>query len=287
VILDSVYPPDVNLFTESPTNRWQALDALLDTCAEDTACNTMYADVRNRLSQTVTALNANPEVIFLSFPNENTHPVRFNGNLMLEMLASFMYDSDLLPFMPYIITEASEGNLRPFQDYLGYQFLRQTEVSNGMYMAVQCREELAFTQRGDIREAQQPLESRFGYTPTGIQNDDYLNICATFNTGTPAPAENQAIASDVPALLLTGTYDPVTPPRWAYQAAETLINSRVIEFPAQGHGVTAGDACGQQLLSDFVQSPVGALESLDTSCVDELTLDFYQGAPVDASADTS
>jgi pimeloyl-ACP methyl ester carboxylesterase len=114
-----------------------------------------------------------------------------------------------------------------------------------------------------------------------------LNICAAFDTDPPDPLENQAIRSDVPALLLTGTYDPVTPPRWAYQAADTLANSRVIELPAQGHGVTAGDACGQQLLSDFIDSPETALESLDTACVDALQVEFYYPQPVDASADTS
>ena len=285
VILDSVYPPDVNLFTEHPSNTLGALDALFVTCARDAACGTTYADVRGLLFETVAALNAEPVRLTIRDTRTGTtyENVRFDGDLLLDTLIDFMYDSDLLPFVPFLITEASAGNLQSFAAYLGYRIGRQDDISNGMYLAVQCREELAFTERGAIRAALRQIGDLDDYTPAGIQGDDYVPICAVFETGHAPALENIAVRSDVPALLLAGRYDPVTPPHWAKQAAETLSNSAFVELPDAGHAVSVGAGCGQQLLIMFVNTP--ARERLDVSCVDALEIDFYRAKPTEASAE--
>jgi pimeloyl-ACP methyl ester carboxylesterase len=285
VILDSVYPPDVNLFTGYPANTLGALDALFITCSRDAACGTTYADVRGLLFETVTALNADPVRLTIRDTRTGTtyENVRFDGDLLLDTLIDFMYDSDLLPYVPFLITEASEGNLQSFAAYLGYHIGRQGDISNGMYLAVQCREELAFTERGAIMAALRQMPELDDYTPAGIQGADYIHICATFGTDRAGEIENLPVYSDVPALLLTGRYDPVTPPHWAYHAAETLSNSVVIELPGDSHAVSVGAGCGQRLLVDFVHVPSG--EGLDTSCVDALDIDFYRAKPTEAAAD--
>ena len=285
MILDSVYPPDVNLFTEHPVNTLGALDALFVTCSRDAACGTTYAGVRDLLFETVTALNADPVRLTIHDTRSGTtyENIRFDGNLLLDTLIDFMYDSDLLPYVPFLITEASEGNLQSFAAYLGYRIGRQDDISNGMYLAVQCREELAFTERGAMQAALRQLPELDDYTPAGIQGDDYLPICATFETGHAPEIENMPVHSDVPALLLTGRYDPVTPPHWAHRAAGTLSNSVVIELPGEGHAVSVGAGCGQQLLIDFVNTPSAGTP--DTACVDTPGIDFYRAKPTEASAE--
>ena len=72
----------------------------------------------------------------------------------------------------------------------------------------------------------------------------------------------------LPTLVLSGEYDPITPPSWGTEVAATLPNALHLVAPKQGHGVFAR-GCLPQLLRDFVES--GTWDGLETSCVDALT----------------
>jgi hypothetical protein len=67
--------------------------------------------------------------------------------------------------------------------------------------------------------------------------------------------EDEPVYSDVPVLLLVGAYDPYTPPAWARQAAETLSQAYVFEFPGLGHGPLAYSNCARQIAADFWADP--------------------------------
>jgi hypothetical protein len=68
------------------------------------------------------------------------------------------------------------------------------------------------------------------------------------------PIEHQPVASDVRTLVLSGDYDPVTPPRWGKTAANTLPASYFLEFAGASHGVFL-DPCGARLLVEFLRAP--------------------------------
>ena len=74
------------------------------------------------------------------------------------------------------------------------------------------------------------------------------------------------VESDVPSLVLAGSYDPVTPPVWSRTTAEHLPNSTYVEFPGRGHDVTSGNACAATLEALFVTDPTK--RSWTQSCVE-------------------
>jgi hypothetical protein len=82
--------------------------------------------------------------------------------------------------------------------------------------------------------------------------------------GTVEASYYDPVVSDVPARVLSGDLDPVTPPAWGESVVKTLKNGRHITVPGTGHGVL-GTACGQRLIEDFLDSASAA--SLDVSCV--------------------
>jgi hypothetical protein len=73
--------------------------------------------------------------------------------------------------------------------------------------------------------------------------------------------------SDLPALIVNGEYDPVTPPAWAQHAAETLSNSSIFIIPAGGHGVIDMSDCTTDIEFQFLSDPT---TELDGSCIDEM-----------------
>ena len=102
---------------------------------------------------------------------------------------------------------------------------------------------------------------------TLLRNDiarDLLEICAIWpHDGTP-PDLAQPVKSDVPALLLSGALDPVTPPPWGEAVAKTLPNSRHLVAPGYGHLVTP-HGCAPRLVAEFVRA--GTAAKLDAGCL--------------------
>jgi pimeloyl-ACP methyl ester carboxylesterase len=71
----------------------------------------------------------------------------------------------------------------------------------------------------------------------------------------------------VPALLTSGELDPVTPPRFAAEAARTLPAAHVFELRGQSHGASFGP-CGGALVAELLRAP-GARPA--ASCVPGLS----------------
>ena len=62
------------------------------------------------------------------------------------------------------------------------------------------------------------------------------------------------MTSPVRSLVLAGSMDPATPPRWAQQAAKTLAASHFFELKGVSHGVFP-TPCGSALLPPFLDTP--------------------------------
>ena len=76
--------------------------------------------------------------------------------------------------------------------------------------------------------------------------------------------------SDVPALIITGQWDPVTPPIYGDTAAKYLSRSLHVIVPHGGHGFNGltGLDCLDNLIASFVDR--GTPTGLDTSCVNSM-----------------
>ncbi|NJN15928.1 MAG: alpha/beta fold hydrolase [Oscillochloris sp.] len=91
--------------------------------------------------------------------------------------------------------------------------------------------------------------------------------CAVWPHTPAEDAVRQPIASSVPTLLLSGEYDPVTPPANGEIVSETFPNSLHIVAPGQGHNVFFR-GCLPTLTAEFVASADPG--ALDTTCVERL-----------------
>jgi pimeloyl-ACP methyl ester carboxylesterase len=72
------------------------------------------------------------------------------------------------------------------------------------------------------------------------------------------------VSSGVPTLILSGTFDASTAPAWVDEVTNGLSNSTVLHFPGIGHGVLPPSACGQSILTEFLNDPGG---NVDRSCI--------------------
>ena len=80
----------------------------------------------------------------------------------------------------------------------------------------------------------------------------------------------EPVSSKVPVLILSGNFDPVTPPKYGEEVARSLPNSRRVVIPQAGHipdGLT-DPGCPDRIILEFMDK--GNARDLDTSCVERM-----------------
>ncbi|MCU0512409.1 MAG: alpha/beta hydrolase [Anaerolineae bacterium] len=130
--------------------------------------------------------------------------------------------------------------------------------AEGLYNSVECHDDVPFNrpEMAAIRAAAAPPQIRQALLD-GIAGA--FADCALWDVPPGAPLENAPVTADLPVLLLSGEFDPITPAAWAQQAAATLPNSQHIILPGMGHGTVDFHPCPTALARQFLAAPAAPL----------------------------
>lgn len=253
VVLDSVYPPQRDLYTEWPTNAERAFDTLFAACAVSTDCANRYPDLEARFYALVDRLNAAPVTVPTADYAGTVHNIRLDGNLLIDVIFVGMYRFDVLERLPSLIVEAEAGNYGGFlADRLRLYF--DFSSTPGMQAAVQCNEEIPFSSVDDLLARSAAVEPRIAAN-YAIELQSLYGICNAWALPNPPAIENEAVTSSIPTLILAGRFDPITPPAWGQIAGETLPQSYYYEFPSAGHWIGRSSQCAMDLTVAFLRAP--------------------------------
>lgn len=265
VVLDAVLPIDSDL-ARIPATAHRAFTLMFDACRNDTGCATAFPDFEDRFWALVDELDAEP----ITFAGLNPitaarFDVRWDGSDLIEATFSALYSRDLFVDIPLLVSQLEVGDTSGAATLTGQFVAQQEYTSVGMFWAVACFEEEPYTD-ADEYAAGRSGDPRFDDVfATGQSNaDDFAGVCDIVGSGAADPVEDQPVDADVPALVLSGEFDPITPPEFGQDVADDLARSVHVVLPRSGHGAI-GDDCGRSLILAFVAEPdVG----LDQSCVD-------------------
>jgi pimeloyl-ACP methyl ester carboxylesterase len=265
VVLDSTVPVQANLYVEIFASAERAFTTLFSGCAADAGCNAAYPDLARTYSETVARLDADPPTVQIRRPRGGeTYDLVLTGRRFTGAIFQALYSTLAIPRLPQAIAAARAGNYEPFvttvRDLLLYD-----AVSWGMYYSVQCAEELPFTTPAAVDAALRTVRPEIARSLAG---DGLFATCAMWNVHNAPAVENAPVSSPVPALILAGQYDPVTPPSWGRLAAAALPNSTFLEFPGIGHGVAFSASCPLAVLTAFLKDPNARV---DGDCTTRMT----------------
>ena len=93
-----------------------------------------------------------------------------------------------------------------------------------------------------------------------------------------APLPVEPVESDLPVLLISGWFDPITPPGYAEEVAQHLPQATSIVSRSRGHGIWVWgyDSCVDRIVADFLDEPSA---ELDTACASEDRALRWQALP--------
>jgi len=274
VVLDSTYTPDVNLISEGPANFDRALGKLWDGCSLDADCAARYPNLEDRMFAVAAKMEAEPiRASVRDFLNGGSWDVLFDGEWVLGSVFQGLYSEQVIPLLPQMIEELEQGETSTLSLLTSNTLANADFLSLGMHLSVQCNEEVTFTTQDQIDAGLVGFDDLFD-TFDGASNlgDFMLAACEVWQAGAAAPIENEPVVSDIPTLILSGEYDPITPPAWGASAAAYLTNSTYVEFPGLGHGTSVSGDCPLGITFAFIGDPAARP---DVSCVDGMRpIDF-------------
>lgn len=270
-VLDAVYPLQANFHTGVFGSFDTALRRLSAACAADQACGAAYPDTVGAFTRVVERMNA--EAVVLPILNlETGEPLDylpFTGVDLTVIVFQLMYITPALPLLPAVLGEADQGNFQPLAVLASSLFAGQLPgdtplVSQGMQVAVQCNEDATFARAREFVTARDQHRAVAGLAFSPLFHESILEICAAWGLTATDRGENAAVRSDVPALLISGEFDPITPPENAREAARTLSRATQVVVPRGGHTAGVLSPCARATIVRFLDAPGGAP---DASCL--------------------
>lgn len=246
VILDSVSDVTTGGLAASQESAERALDQLVAGCAGSEACAGEHPDLGAEIGLVEQRYNATPIVIDVAV-GDGSPPETFviTGADALAGISQAMYDPALIPLLPRIIGGLAAGDTSVVPELIRQNVASHRTIAWAMNLSVNCADYAGLGAGADDAAIADPGRFRTLLTET---------TCADWPVEPTADDFNSPVTSDVPALVVAGQYDPVTPPAGSERVASRLTNSTFALWPNRGHGVT-GDACAEDLMAAFLEHP--------------------------------
>jgi len=262
VVLDGVVPPQVPLGPDIALEAQRAVDEIFARCAEDSICNEHFPEIDLDFAAVRSQIAEGPVIVGLSDPvTGRPAEVEFGDNELAAAVRLLAYQPRSIAIVPLLINEAANGNFAPIAAQFQMIVTSLAEsLALGMHNSVMCTEDLPYIDR-DAIDFDALSETFIGV----MQFEALETICSVWPRGPIDEGFSEPLATDIPVLLLSGTADPITPPRYAEMALVEMSNHGHIVNTHQGHGQVAA-GCMPDVIAEFIAAadPSG----LDDACME-------------------
>ncbi len=231
-----------------------ALDELVAECLGDAGCSAAYPDLEATVERVLEQVRTEPPEV-----RAEDKTVRLGPGELGYALRGLLYRR--AAEVPALLDRAAGGEWQPLADYYLQRsgWVGRDGGFAGMHFSVLCAEDVGRVDDQTI--ARETAGTFLGDYLIG----GYARVCEVWPYARLEPSFWEPVVSDTPALLLSGSRDPVTPPAGAEAVASRFPNSLHLVIPGGGHG--AGGPCIQQIQTRFIEA--GTALGLDTSCLEE------------------
>ncbi len=265
-VLDSVVPPDHVLGLEIEQRSQESLDKLIERCEEDNACHEAMPHLRQEIKSLFVRLHAQPiEIRYEDFTTGELQHMTFSiGHLRL-LIRLYLYNSHSAALLPPMLHNAeAQNNFSALARAV--KNLLQSSLKNlapGLHNSIMCSEEVPFFPQ-QTSTPQSEISSYLG----GHFIDSMRSICSVWPVDEPPEDLKAPFVSDIPTLLISGEFDPITPPSYAVHTQQFFSNSQHFMLRGQAHS-TSSVGCMPYLIEKFVSA--GSSKNLNADCLSRVS----------------
>lgn len=258
VVLDAVVPQEQALGEEHEANLRSTLQKIFSLCEADEACQTAFGDAEQQLWTFLDKLQEEP--IQLRLQNSSTgefEDVLMTREYAVMAMRMFAYSPETMGLIPLMVSLANHGQPETMaaQAQMVMNSLNQG-LNNALEVSVSCAEDV-------------PFMPKTTNTNNSLFGDELFELmharCELWDSVAVDSSFKEAVVSDIPTLLLSGEYDPVTPPKNADKVMQTLSNSQHLVAKGQGH-IVGTRGCMPKIVTAFIKDPETELK---TECMND------------------
>lgn len=264
VMLEGVFPPNAR-FIALPRYVEGALQRVFDACRADADCTAAYGDLDALFAETYAQLKNDRNV----GPFDHTTLVRGIYYLLQGSRA------DQPSIIPAFIAAAQSGDQRIMEqafEIVSGEIPPREIVSEGMQTLINCADEAPFLTEANLAALNEGVRQEIADVFTNSVRYQFIEQCANWPHVKLDPAHYEGVVSDVPTLIVNGTFDQVTALENAELAASTLTNATLIPFPGYGHWpLGRGNRCAIGIYAAFLKAPG---TPVDAACVARIRITF-------------
>ncbi len=267
VVLDAVVPLGFSLVTDVPAVKQQVMQQYARACEESPPCNAAYPSLAARYLSLLDRLDKEPvPYAQLDTKTASGKPRVTRSSLTGKDFDSILYQSvyvrEAVSLIPYVVTRAEEGDFSFALNMAALLGASQDDMADGMYMTVVCSE------YGDTPETALRFPGVLKRLADAAETDakQVLTLCRDWRIRLLDKALLERVQSDIPTLLLSGRFDPITPPAHADRVAAGLTRAFRVTFAGGTHGQAFTVPCANRIIAAFLDAPATAP---DGTCAQE------------------
>ena len=256
VVLDGVMPQQEAMPQSHEENLVNALRLQFEQCEKQPACKEAFGDVEQQMWQLLADIDEQkPKIRLQNFSTGEFEEVTLNKESIAIAIRMFAYSAKSMNLLPLMIAKANHGQPEVIASQANMISSLLSESMSNVELSIICAEDLPFHDNYTLKD-----NNLFG----DIIKNTRTN-CDAWPHDTVDASFKEPVVSDLPVLLISGELDPVTPPRFAELAMQSLSNSQHLVAKGQGHNVFPL-GCMPAIMTDFIRDPE---KELDVECMND------------------
>lgn len=262
VIMKGVAPIATPLTLPMAHDAQRAWDLLCNDCASDKECQTAFPNLKTEFESVFERLEKGVETEVKNAKGQKER-VRISRATIAPTIRSDLQSMESRAKLPIQIHEAFKGNYAPLaESTLGVRRGFPKTVSVGAFLGISSIEDVAISDQDEIARVSNKTFLR----------DDYFkelqSVAAILPRKKMPDDYRKPVRSEVPALLISGFFDPATPPEGAEDVAGGLPRCSHIIVRKGSHSYSGLSPCLDTIMANFISQ--GAVDGLNVSCLDEI-----------------
>ncbi|MCA9764029.1 MAG: alpha/beta fold hydrolase [Gemmatimonadetes bacterium] len=229
----------------------QALHRVAATCAAQASCAAAFPGLEAEFHATYASLQEAPLTVAANPARFSPATFTVNAADFVEIVHAMLFRDASLPYIPAVIHAVAQRDTAAVRAVIEQQYGGGGRMSAGLYYATTCHDRYAPGARAAWTEAAAPF-------PVALRSLIYREgeVCDAFHADRMTDVERSPVTSEIPTLIRSGPFDPVTPPALGDAILRTLPNGYHVVFPDASHNVSPPRVfCLVQLMQAFWAHP--------------------------------
>jgi hypothetical protein len=260
--MKGIVPPSLASPATHSQSGEQAWQQLVKRCETNDECARNFPKLRTELPALLRRLDEQP-MLDLKASSNGASKIRVTPGLFAEGFRTLLYAPDSAARIPSFLNELAEGNRSRLVDVASAARLLVSgeRLAAGFFLSVSCTEDVPY------------LPKNLASLVAGTFGGDYrlqqqIRACEVWTRGKVSPQHRQPTKSAVPTLLMSGEFDPVTPPAGGDEVLRGLSRGVHVVIRNNGHPIGIADKCIAAMMGQLLDR--GSASDLDRACADRI-----------------